>query len=358
MLRVFAILREPASYTVDRNLNVYNKLGINYCYIKDKATAKSTIKDSDHLVLDHLSIAQRIAFIYKTLKNNNIIIINGYNGSEFIILYLLNLIFRRQIGIESDTQYQQPSNIIKRLIKYVYLSIVFKNRLYYGLAGGNFTHRDLFEKFGMDKSRILLMPMVVDNNKFIDERYRTKKIEPFTYIYVGRLVECKDIETMIKAFIKLRHENSMCRLIIVGTGILENRLKEKYHISGIEFAGSKFGSALKHCYEKSNVLILPSQKESWGLVVNEALSAGLPVIISDQVGARFDLVQNKKTGLIFECKNVEALMQCMKTISVESIYREYSDNAVKLMKDYWNYDLYLQCLTQFINNCNEHTKGH
>ena len=61
--------------------------------------------------------------------------------------------------------------------------------------------------------------------------------------------------------------------------------------------GYKNQYQISKLYKKNDILILPSAYETWGLVVNEAMAAGLPCIVSNKVGCRYDLVKNGKTGL-------------------------------------------------------------
>ena len=100
--------------------------------------------------------------------------------------------------------------------------------------------------------------------------------------------------------------------------------------------------------------MLPSDREQWGLVVNEALSAGLPVICSNEVGAIYDLVEGKDTGLIFRHNDPEDLSEKMLLLYKDrKTYKKYSRNAQKLMKEYWNYDLYMECLKKSIQRAEQ-----
>ena len=348
-MNIYAILMEPASYTIDRNKNIYDVLNIKYCYMKGGSEASD--KKADAECIEGISIFKKITFLRNVLKKNDCIIMNGYLSNVFIILFLLNIIYKKPIGIDSDTQFSMPHNICKRIIKKIYLGIIFKCKYIYGLAGGTMSHFDLFRKYGMPEKRIFLMPMMTDNSIFIDNNYKNKSISPFIFLYVGRLIECKNIPLMINAFIKYSSLYNNSKLVIVGDGDLHNYLKNKYsNEHNIIFKGKVFGDALIKEYKLGNILILPSKYEPWGLVVNEAMSAGLPVIVSDKVGARYDLVDNKNTGFVFKSESEDDLVKCMSKCCEDiRLYREMSDNAYNLMKNYWNYDLYKNCLLKFIS---------
>lgn len=339
---------EPASYTIDRNKAVYDKLGIEYCYMHSASEA-SNIK-ADAICIEDYNFFKKFSFLKKVLSKYDCIIMNGYVSIEFYILFILNLFYKKPIGIDSDTQYTRPKSRIKYFIKKSILKTIFSNKNLYGLAGGTQTHFDLFTKYGMKKDRVLLMPMMIDNDKFRDENYLNKPYSQFSFLYVGRLVECKNLDVMFKASSKLSKANNNVKLNIVGGGILEDYYKEKYSNGNIIFKGKKFGNDLYNEYKNANAFILPSSYEPWGLVVNEAMSAGLPVIVSNEVGAKYDLVDNKNTGFVFNYNSEDELYKYMcNIISDKKSYREMCNNAYNLMHNYWNYNLYEKCLKDFIN---------
>ena len=77
------------------------------------------------------------------------------------------------------------------------------------------------------------------------------------------------------------------------------------------FVGFQNQSALPALFAASDIFVLPSSDEPWGLVVNEAMASGLPVIVSDDVGAATDLVQGRGTGRTYPVGDVERLADCL-----------------------------------------------
>ena len=345
-MKVFAILHEPASYTVDRNRAVYDQLGVKYAYMHNGAYASESELDGVVLPVKLCMLVNRLRQI---LAENDVFIMNGYSNKVFIILFLLNIFYRKPIGIDSDTQLVIPSNPVKRILKWFYLRIFFGNSRIYGLAGGNATHKDLFRHYGMKDNHIFLMPMMVNNEKFLkhDDNVHSR----FTFLYVGRVVGCKNIELMLNAFTNMFANNVNVCLNIVGDGELLPQYRQQYgNYNNIIFSGKCVGESLVQQYHSSDVFILPSAHEPWGLVVNEAMSAGLPVIVSDQVGAAYDLVEGKETGFIFKWNDANDLQQKMIAMYEDKdLYKRFSTNASKLMREHWNYDLYQNCLSKFLD---------
>lgn len=153
---------------------------------------------------------------------------------------------------------------------------------------------------------------------------RKEKIihRPLRYIYVGRLVAVKNIDLLIEEF----NRNGK-PLTIVGSGVLENELKSKAN-NNISFYGFIKNEQLGAVYQSHDVFILPSYYEPWGLVVEEALYWGLPVIASDHVGSHIDMVRNLETGCIFKSNDPNRLHEAINQI--EANYDKYYANVQRI----------------------------
>ena len=341
-MKVFTYFVEPASYTIDLIVNVHSKQGIGHAFINSKSEAITNEFLSSPIFLSNLSLIQKIKFIRSTRIKNDFVIINGYNNYVFILTFLFNIfsINKKNIAVESDTQLKIPNNIIKQIIKYIYLNVIFRNKYVLGFAGGTKTHKDLFIHYGMKEERIFMIPMMVNNKKY----YHENKIFPgkFTFLFVGRLLDTKNVDILCERFLSAFSEKDS-ELIIIGGGPNLEVYKRKYNNEKILFKGSVFGDSLLRLYHNSSVFVFPSSVESWGLVVNEAMSSSLSVIAHKEVGSVHDLIINKETGFVID--NWDELEEKMLELyNNPDLNRKMSENAVALMKDYWNYDLYTKNL--------------
>ena len=144
------------------------------------------------------------------------------------------------------------------------------------------------------------------------------------YIYVGRLVEVKNLTLLIRVFNQLPH----LQLTIVGFGVLEQQLKALAG-NNIFFKGAVENEKLPELYKQSDVFVLPSKSESWGLVVEEALNNGTPVVVSSAVGCRADLVTDK-TGVVFESNNEKSLKEAILKMSDVAFYNKLREGVSRL----------------------------
>lgn len=121
----------------------------------------------------------------------------------------------------------------------------------------------------------------------------------FVVTYVGRLAPEKSIEILIRAAGLVRDAGVSVVLAIAGSGPMEVTLRDTATREGVraDFLGFLMGEQLSELYAAGDAFVLPSESEPWGLVVNEAMEFGLPVVVSDRVGCRH-LLTNGENGFI------------------------------------------------------------
>lgn len=128
------------------------------------------------------------------------------------------------------------------------------------------------------------------------------------FLYVGRLSPEKRIETLIEAFARVAPQMPGARLRIVGGGPQADALKALAASLGlgaaVEFTGGQSLTQIFEHYLEATAFVLPSWSEPWGLVVNEALHFGCPVIVSHRCGCVPELVEDSAAGEVFTCEDV------------------------------------------------------
>lgn len=336
-MKIFALLQEPANYTQSLVRNIYAPRGVDFVYIRGDSTAAA---GNANAIGEGL--LERIRFLWRQLRAHDAIIINGYTEHVCLIAIWLNILFfRRPMALESDTELQIPAHPIKRAAKWLWLKFLFTRKYCYGFAGGNYGHKELFRHYGMAESRIFLMPMMVDNSLYRRKRAKDSQSTPFKFGYVGRLVPIKQVDKLIEAIRKLKFEGVAVALVVVGDGECRKELERQAQGLPIAFRGALFEQEKIDALHDLDALVLYSSFEPWGLVVNEALASGIPVVVSDKVGARRDLVEGElATGLVAKWNDVDDLTDKMRQLAAdESLYARLCANAIRRMED-WNYGLY------------------
>jgi glycosyltransferase involved in cell wall biosynthesis len=135
------------------------------------------------------------------------------------------------------------------------------------------------------------------------------------FLYVGRLSREKGLFDLLDAFCRVHAQNPEATLELAGSGLIEEDLRKRTRALGIEsavtFLGTKTPEEIGRLLMTSAAMILPSYSETWGLVVNEALSFGCPVVVSDVCGCVPELVIDGVTGYSFRAGDVGALSRAM-----------------------------------------------
>lgn len=132
------------------------------------------------------------------------------------------------------------------------------------------------------------------------------------FLFVGRLIGQKRPLELITAFRRVLPSLPCATLTLVGDGPLENAVRsEARSFDGrVVVLGRLEGESLSATYSTSDVLVVPSVREVWGLVVNEGLAHGLYVVASDQVGSAYDLLDDA-CGVMYRSDNEESLVRAM-----------------------------------------------
>lgn len=133
-------------------------------------------------------------------------------------------------------------------------------------------------------------------------------------LYVGRLVPYKGIEDLLKALVIARKRGQNFHLDVVGKGSDDYTthlmaLVKTWHLENVKFHGWQNSQKVKEWMENSGVLVVPSRRESYGLVALEGMAAGMPMIASN-AGGLSELL-DKSHALIFEAGNVSQLTQAL-----------------------------------------------
>jgi len=154
-------------------------------------------------------------------------------------------------------------------------------------------------------------------------------------LYVGRLSFEKGVDILIDAFAEIGTDIS-AKLYIVGAGPERVALEARAaNLPRVVFAGRLSGEKLWSAYAAADFYVGPSRQEAWGLVVNEAMAAGLPVILSDIYGCIGDLVLPGQTALVVPVGDVAALTKAVRHLAINPPLRQNMRNITLEVISNW-----------------------
>lgn len=307
----------PSFYKINlyNELNKHCSLHVVFIGLSDQVVIdenfKHTIQFSYELIndiqienrskLNTLLQLVKALFTYDATK----IIYGGYVEIESVLMMFLTSKKKNCLQFESSIKESKVTGKAALIKKFLF------SRFSIVLPSGKL-QADVFRSLNY-KGKIIETTGVGLMNKADNKEFTTRDPQIFKYVYVGRLIALKNLSQLIRVF----NQNGKS-LTIVGTGVLEEELKSMAK-ENISFVGFIPNGNLSEVYRNHDVFVLPSFSETWGLVVEEAVYYGLPVLVSEYVGSQFDMVEKPNTGLIFSPDSDASLQN-----AIDVIERDYS----------------------------------
>jgi glycosyltransferase involved in cell wall biosynthesis len=246
----------------------------------------------------------------------DVVAANGYSSSDALTMLAWSCAHRRGVILMSESKDDDARRI--RWREWFKRCIV--RRYGAALCGGQ-PQRGYLLQLGMQGERIFDGYDVVDNDFFQrgadearrePERYRTLPglASPEPYLLASaRFLPRKNLDGLLRAYARYREmagaqqSEQVWRLVILGDGVERERLCQLIaadEIAGVTFAGVHRSEELPAYYGLASAFVHAARQEQWGLVVNEAMAAGLPVLVSDRCGCVPDLVCEGLNGFTFD----------------------------------------------------------
>ena len=275
-------------------------------------------------------------------ENFDAVIIQGWNHYGM----LLGALSAKKKGLKvilrcEATDHVQSSSGIKRMIRDLIVGILFKKTDFFMAIGTN--NKKFYLNRGVKINRIGLMPYCVDNDFFskksriadLNDIRKSLSIKPEfpVILYASKFTPRKYPDVLIEAYNLLKEPKPY--LIFVGDGELAESLSGRakaLNLDRVFFLGFKNQSELPRFYALADIFVLPSDNETWGLVVNEAMNAGCAIITTDGVGSSSDLVKNQINGIICKPGDIKSLYEALKSCLQGRKYKAMGNESLKIIQ--------------------------
>lgn len=312
----------PAFYKI----NLYNEIAKRCNILVFFTMADKEIRNHDFfkgdVKFDNIILAGNLRsqckVLIKTLRSLNYeeLIIGGWDN----LLYWVSLFFHRSkiksVVIESSVN-ESSTTGLKGLLKKIFLKRIDKC-----YVPGKY-NADLLRQLNFKGEIIETLGVGIFN--YIQQPPYIQKLSVSKFLYVGRLSPEKNLTRLINIFKKHKEWT----LTIIGFGPQENELKELAS-SNIIFLGAVKNKTLPEYYQNNDVFILPSISETWGLVVEEALNNGLPIAISNKIGAFGTWGESDKYGVSFDPLSETSMEYALTKISSVELNNNFRQQISKL----------------------------
>ncbi|MGQ0590673.1 MAG: glycosyltransferase family 4 protein [Sphingosinicella sp.] len=213
-------------------------------------------------------------------------------------------------------------------------------------------NRNYYRSLGIPESRIFHFPYSVDNMRLLADSemspaqrsdYRSRlglNGDNPAVLFASKFEKRKHADDLIRACGMLRREGLALQLVMAGTGEMDAELRSLSEAEPdlhVIFPGFVNQSELPKLFGACEIFVLPSEEEPWGLIINEAMCAGLPVVASREIGAVTDLVYDGYNGQVFDAKDVRGLANALRPIVADPALRACMGSRSRAIIAAWSY---------------------
>lgn len=348
-MKVLFLTNVPSPYRVD----FFNELG-KYCDLtvlfekstsdeRDESWKKYRFEHFQGVLLKGVSIDTDSAICFEVTKYlkpgfyDHIIVSNFLSPTGMIAITHMRQ-RKMEYWLESDGGFAKDGKGLKEKLKthFIrgakgYFSTAVEHDRYYLQYGAEAEKLHRFPFTSLRQADVLEKPVEASEKRELREKLNMK--EEKIVVSVGQFVYRKGYDVLFNALAK-SDANLGC--YIIGGVPTEEYLSQlqSLGLKNVHFVGFQLKQQLAEYYKAADVFVLPTREDIWGLVVNEAMANGLPVVTTDRCIAGLAMVEPKKNGIIVPVENADALKNALEKLLYQVNLEEYSARSVETAREY------------------------
>lgn len=213
-------------------------------------------------------------------------------------------------------------------------------------------NREFYRSLGVADERLFHFPYTVDNARM----YRASRLpgearaalraklglseDRPAVLFASKFTERKHADHLIQACARLAREGIALDLVLAGAGEMGDELRmlaARTPELNVIFTGFVNQSELPSMFGACDLFVLPSEQEPWGLIINEAMATGLPIVASREIGAVSDLVRDGENGHVFDARDIDGLVEAIRPIVSDPATRARMSQASLSIMATWSY---------------------
>lgn len=279
-------------------------------------------------VSSFLPLCKKLSRVFAE-RNPSLVIVTGWNEPLLVASQVFSRLLGRRLVVRGESNSLRPR---RSAVKFLHRALL---RLPKGFVTIGNKNRAFYVENGVETSRIFPGAYFVETERMLEmdaahrhERQRLRGERGFNendvvLLFCGKHVPFKRPKLLIEAAARMRAAGAQVKVLYAGSGELTEQLVEAARELNVptHFEGFLNQTELWRAYLSADIFVLPSDNgETWGLVVNEAMLFGLPVLVSNEVGSRYDLVVDGVTGYGFD-PTAEALAEAAQPLLADASLR-------------------------------------
>ncbi|MBW4891102.1 glycosyltransferase family 4 protein [Mucilaginibacter sp. HMF5004] len=222
---------------------------------------------------------------------------------------------------------EKSLSFIHRLVR----KIVYSNsKAFIGASKGSV---QLYESYKITKEKIFKSCLAIDNSLFGKVKSTEKE---YTLMFSGRLIEGKMPLFFVEVARKVKERIGHCKVLILGSGNMAAEMEtllKQYNIA-YDMPGFIDQKQLPDYYPRAKLFLFPSRNDAWGIVANEAMASGVPVITCQNAGVQNDLVIDSVNGYVLPCDEDIWADKIISLLANDKLYAQFSGNAYAHVQQY------------------------
>ena len=280
----------------------------------------------------------------------DVLVVHGHVPAAYVIGAAAAKIAGTRVFMRTETHLGLSRSRIKLALRRPVLRTLY--RACDGVLAIGSANADFYRAMGVPEERIFLAPYAVDNERFTrqsrlssSERAVVRaqlgvRDEHPIVLYAAKFQKRKHPDDVLRAAAALNREDVAFHVAMVGSGEMEASLRTlalDLRLANVSFHGFVNQSLLPKIYGACDVFVLPAEDEPWGLAINEAMCAGLPIVASASIGCVPDLVQSERNGFTFQTGNVDELAVALRRLTQHANVRQRMGEESRRIIARWSY---------------------
>ena len=349
-IKVLWITNIPSPYRVDFFEMLGEKFDLTVIFEKDKSNERDSswininFNNFKSIILNGITVKTDSSFTFKIRKylkdagNYDVVILS--NPLTLMGMYSIEYLKAHKIPfwIETDGGFPKEGKGFKEKIKTHFISSASKwlstaeiHNKYYIQYGAKENEIYRYPFTSIKDTNVLLTPVSSNEKSILKEKLgiTQKKV----VLGIGQFIYRKGFDLLLN--ISDRFDDDVAVVLLGGDITEEYReiIKEK-NIRNVFFSGFISREKIADYYKIADAFVLPTREDIWGLVINEALSYGIPTVTTNKCIAGLELIKNGVNGYIIESEDSEALYEAINNVLYSKRYMELSNNSLEIARKY------------------------